>query len=140
LDGSVLVVTQRAISLPFSISESYGISFTTNENKIYKDRVFLAVMTGLNERVMRPNYGTQIKTAIFENEAVAIPLVDATVRESFSQWLPTLVLQDLYIELDLNTMHLDITISYKLPNETTDEVKISTGTFTRSGDLLEGNN
>jgi len=134
------VVTQRAISLPFSISESYGISFTTNENKIYKDRVFLAVMTGLNERVMRPNYGTQIKTAIFENEAVAIPLVDATVRESFSQWLPTLVLQDLYIELDLNTMHLDITISYKLPNETTDEVKISTGTFTRSGDLLEGNN
>ncbi len=134
------MVTQRAISLPFSISESYGISFTTNENKIYKDRVFLAVMTGLNERVMRPNYGTQIKTAIFENEAVAIPLVDATVRESFSQWLPTLVLQDLYIELDLNTMHLDITISYKLPNETTDEVKISTGTFTRSGDLLEGNN
>ena len=134
------MVTQRAISLPFSISESYGISFTTNENKIYKDRVFLAVMTGLNERVMRPNYGTQVKTAIFENEAIAIPIVDATVRESFSQWLPTLVLQDLYIELDLNTMHLDITISYKLPNETTDEVKISTGTFTRSGDLLEGNN
>lgn len=134
------MASQRAISLPFSISESYGISFTTNENKIWKDRVFLAVMTGLNERVMRPNYGTQIKTAIFENEAVAIPLVDATVRESFSQWLPTLVLQDLYIELDLNTMHLDITISYKLPNETTDEVKISTGTFTRSGDLLEGNN
>jgi len=134
------VVTQRAISLPFSISESYGISFTTNENKIYKDRVFLAVMTGLNERVMRPNYGTQIKTAIFENEAIAIPIVDATVREAFSQWLPSLVLQDLYIELDLNTMHLDITISYKLPNETTDEVKISTGTFTRSGDLLEGNN
>ena len=134
------MATQRAISLPFSISESYGISFTTNENKIWKDRVFLAVMTGLNERVMRPNYGTQIKTAIFENEAVAIPLVDATVRESFSQWLPSLVLQDLYIELDLDTMHLDITISYKLPNETTDEVKISTGTFTRSGDLLEGNN
>ncbi len=134
------MVTQRAISLPFSISESYGISFTTNENKIYKDRVFLAVMTGLNERVMRPNYGTQIKTAIFENEAVAIPIVDATVRAAFSQWLPSLVLQDLYIELDLNTMHLNITINYKLPNETTDEININTGTFTRSGDLLEGNN
>jgi phage baseplate assembly protein W len=134
------MATQRAISLPFSLSESNGISFTTNENKIWKDRVFLAVMTGLSERVMRPNYGTQIKTAIFENEAVAIPLVDATVRAGFSQWLPSLVLQNLYIELDLDTMHLDITISYKLPNETTDEVKISTGTFTRSGDLLEGNN
>ena len=134
------MATQRAISLPFSLSESYGISFTTNQNKIYKDRVFLAVMTGLNERVMRPNYGTQIKTAIFENEAIAIPIVDATVREAFSQWLPSLVLQDLYIELDLNTMHLNITINYKLPNETTDEININTGTFTRSGDLLEGNN
>jgi phage baseplate assembly protein W len=134
------MASQRAISLPFSISESNGISFTTNENKIWRDRVFLAVMTGLNERVMRPTYGTQIKTAIFENEAVAIPLVDATVRAGFSQWLPSLVLQDLYIELDLDTMHLDITISYKLPNETTDEIKINTGTFTRSGDLLEGNN
>jgi len=78
------MATQRAISLPFSLSESYGISFTTNQNKIYKDRVFLAVMTGLNERVMRPTYGTQIKTAIFENEAVAIPIVDATVRAAFS--------------------------------------------------------
>jgi phage baseplate assembly protein W len=134
------MATQRAISLPFSLSESYGISFTTNQNKIYKDRVFLAVMTGLNERVMRPTYGTQIKTAIFENEAVAIPIVDATVRAAFSQWLPSLVLQDLYIELDLNTMHLNITINYKLPNETTDEININTGTFTRSGDLLEGNN
>jgi phage baseplate assembly protein W len=134
------MATQRAISLPFSLSESYGISFTTNQNKIYKDRVFLAVMTGLDERVMRPNYGTQIKTAIFENEAIAIPIVDATVREAFSQWLPSLVLQDLYIELDLNTMHLNITINYKLPNETTDEININTGTFTRSGDLLEGNN
>jgi len=46
----------------------------------------------------------------------------------------------LYIELDLNTMHLNITINYKLPNETTDEININTGTFTRSGDLLEGNN
>jgi phage baseplate assembly protein W len=134
------MATQRAISLPFSLSESYGISFTTNQNKIYKDRVFLAVMTGLDERVMRPNYGTQIKTAIFENEAIAIPIVDATVREAFSQWLPSLVLEDLYIELDLNTMHLNITINYKLPNETTDEININTGTFTRSGDLLEGNN
>jgi phage baseplate assembly protein W len=134
------MATQRAISLPFSLSESYGISFTTNQNKIYKDRVFLAVMTGLDERVMRPNYGTQIKTVIFENEAIAIPIVDATVREAFSQWLPSLVLQDLYIELDLNTMHLNITINYKLPNETTDEININTGTFTRSGDLLEGNN
>jgi phage baseplate assembly protein W len=133
------MATQRAISLPFSLSESYGISFTTNQNKMYKDRVFLVVMTGINERVMRPTYGTQIKTAIFENEAVAIPLVDATVRAGFSQWLPSLVLQDLYIELDLNTMHLDITINYKLPNETTDEIRINTGTFTRSGDLLEGN-
>lgn len=134
------MATQRAITLPFSISESNGISFTTSENKIWKDRVFLAVMTGLNERVMRPTYGTQIKTAIFENEAIAIPLVDATVRTSFSQWLPSLVLDTLNIELDVETMHLNITIGYKLPNETTDEIRINTGTFTRSGDLLEGNN
>jgi phage baseplate assembly protein W len=133
------MATQRAITLHFSISESYGISFTTSGNKIWKDRVFLAVMTGLNERVMRPTYGTQIKTAIFENEVIAAPLVDATVRTGFSQWLPSLVLQDLNVELDIDTMHLNITISYKLPNETTDEININTGTFNRSGDLLEGN-
>lgn len=133
------MASQRAITLPFSISESYGISFTTSENKIWKDRVFLAVMSGLNERVMRPTYGTQIKTAIFENEAIAAPLVEATVRTGFSQWLPSLVLQNLNIELDIDTMHLNITINYKLPNETTDEIRINTGTFNRSGDLLEGN-
>lgn len=134
------MATQRAISLPFSLSESYGISFTTNQNKIYKDRVFLAVMTAFNERVMRPTYGSQVKTVIFELEEDATAIVDSSVRDAFANWLPSLFLLDLTSELDIENMHFNITINYKLPNETTDEIRINTGTFTRSGDLLEGNN
>lgn len=134
------MANQKAISLPFSLNESYGISFTSNENKIWKDRVFLAISTALYERVMRPSYGTQVKQAIFENEAVASSLLDATIRQTFNTWLPALSLINISPEYVEETGQFSITISYLLPNETTDEVSIKVGTFTRTGELVEGNN
>ena len=134
------MANQKAISLPFSLNESYGISFTSNENKIWKDRVFLAISTALYERVMRPSYGTQVKQAIFENEAVASSLLDATIRQTFNTWLPALSLISITPEYDEGTGQFSITINYLLPNDKTDEVSIKVGTFTRTGELVEGNN
>lgn len=133
------MANQRAITLPFSINENYGIGFTSNENKIWRDRVFLALMTGLRERVMRPDYGSQIKQVLFENEQTADAVIQTTVRAAFTTWLPSLSLLDVITELDVETMQFIITIKYRLPNATTDEITIDTGTFTRSGDIVEGN-
>jgi phage baseplate assembly protein W len=133
------MASQKAISLPFSLSESYGISFTSNENKIYRDRVFLAVSTSLYERVMRPSYGTQVRQAIFENEAVASTLLDASIRLAFNTWLPDLSLISINPEYFEETGEFSMTINYLLPNEQTDEVSIKIGTFTRTGELVEGN-
>lgn len=134
------MASQKAISLPFSINQLYGISFTSDENKIWKDRVFLTVVSSLNERVMRPDYGTQIRQAVFENEAVASSLVDATIRLAFNTWLPSLILEGVSTEFDEETGQFVITLNYKLPNQNIDELRILIGTFTRDGELIEGVN
>lgn len=133
------MANQKVISLPFSINENYGISFTTDDKKIYKDRVFLAVMTRLQEKVMQPNYGTQVKDALFETEQVAANIIRGSVSSAFANWLPSLVLLDLNVELEESTSQLIVTIGYRLPNETTDEITIYAGTFDITGQLIEGN-
>ena len=59
-------MTSRAISLPFSFDSSGGVSYTTDNKKMWQDRVVLVVMTLLKERVMRPTFGSSAKATVFE--------------------------------------------------------------------------
>lgn len=132
-----MAVSQRAISLPFSINEYGGIAFTSSEAKIYKDRVFLAVMTGLSERLMSPNYGSQLKQLLFENYEESVTIAQSTVTYVFGTWLPDLELLTVSTALDDESQQLSVTISYRLPNLQTDSLTLSTGTFNRAGELIE---
>lgn len=129
--------TQKAISLPFYINDSGSVEFSSNENKIWRDRVFLVLMTLIDERVMVPSFGSEIKTTIFENESFAREIVNATVTQAFGSWLTELTLLNVNTELDVQTMQLQITINYRLPSLAQDTITLLTGTFTRSGDLIE---
>ena len=132
-----MAVTQKAISLPFSINEYGGIGFTSSEAKIWKDRVFLTLMTGLSERLMSPNYGSQLRELLFENYAEASTVAQSTVTYAFGTWLTSLQLLSVSTELDDETMQLSVTINYQLPNLQTDTLTLTTGTFTRAGELIE---
>jgi phage baseplate assembly protein W len=132
-----MAVTQKAISLPFSINEYGGIGFTSSEAKIWKDRVFLSVMTGLSERLMSPNYGSQLRELLFENYNEAATTVQSTVTYVFGTWLTSLQLLSVSTELDDETMQLSVTINYQLPNLQTDTLTLTTGTFNRAGELIE---
>ena len=132
-----MAVTQKAISLPFSINEYGGIGFTSSEAKIWKDRVFLSVMTGLSERLMSPNYGSQLRELLFENYNEAATTAQSTVTYVFGTWLTSLQLLSVSTELDDETMQLSVTINYQLPNLQTDTLTLTTGTFNRAGELIE---
>lgn len=132
-----MAVTQKAISLPFSINEYGGIGFTSSEAKIWKDRVFLSVMTGLSERLMSPNYGSQLRELLFENYNEAATTVQSTVTYVFGTWLTSLQLLSVSTELDDETMQLSVTINYQLPNLQKDTLTLTTGTFNRAGELIE---
>jgi phage baseplate assembly protein W len=118
-----------AISLPFSI-DSYGkISQTTDQAKIWSDRVRSVIGTGLRERVMRPILGTSIPSAVFDSQSNATDLIKQEVANSFAQQLGLLTLSEVNTSFDEYTGVMNVSITYDLPNAETAIVNIGLATI-----------
>lgn len=130
-----------AITLPFTIGPN-GVKKTEDYSKIWKDRVYGVVLTNLEERVMSPSFGTQVKSSLFETADAAIDRCRQSIQIGFSKWLPDLTLNLVTGSLDADDGSLNIEILYSIPG-TIDEqsITLKTAILSRSGDvLLEVNN
>lgn len=126
---------ERAISLPFSFNAAGELSYTTDLKKIIQDRVVLAVMTKLEERVMRPNFGSDVYNSLFENEGAAESIVRQAVTTCFSAWFPYLNLRSVKTTLVDEVLEFDVYYS-KGKNTSIEEVNIKTSLFTRAGEVI----
>jgi len=94
--------TPAAISLPFSFNSNGSLTVSTDPKKIWQDRVTIAVMTYFGERVMRPNYGSGAKGAVFENADTAKSVINEAVSKAFSVWLSPLKLTNIKYRYENN--------------------------------------
>ena len=124
-----------AISLPFSFNSSGGIATTKDPKKIWQDRVVIAVMTKIGERVMRPTFGTDAPLAAFESEENARFIINRAITGVFSTVLQDLKLKDVKYSTGIdNTLIFEVFYSYN--NSVTESVTINTAILSRSGDVL----
>lgn len=130
-------MTQSVISLPFSFDASGGVSYTQDDKKIWQDRILLAVMTSLGERVMRPGYGTLVNAGSFEVNDDAMALIKQEISGAFAKALPSLTLSDVVGSIDPTDGTLSLNIIYKYGiSTTTESLIVKTGTFNRTGDVI----
>jgi phage baseplate assembly protein W len=110
-------MAEIAMSLPFMI-DSYGkINTTDQQSKIWTDRVRSVIGTALGERVMRPEFGTEIPFAEFQTSSDAASQIETTVLQSFEQQLSRLRLQAVTTAFDDYTGAMNVSIVYALPNQ-----------------------
>ena len=126
---------ERAISLPFSFNAAGEISYTTDLKKIIQDRVVLAVMTKLDERVMRPNFGSDVYSSLFENEGPANAIVTQAITGCFATWFPYLNLRSVKATLVNEVLEFDVYYSKGRSSEI-EEVTVKTSLLTRAGDVI----
>jgi phage baseplate assembly protein W len=119
------MATEKAISLPFSIDSFGKISTTTDQTKIWADKVRSVLGTSIRERVMRPTFGTLIPFSLFNSIENAVSEIEDEVRRAFSKQLQILSLLSVDIEQNNYTNDLKITVVYSLPNQ--EVVKTSIG-------------
>jgi phage baseplate assembly protein W len=130
-------MTERAISLPFSFDSAGAVAYSTDEKKILQDRVVLVVMTRINERVMRPTYGSEAANALFENGSSASSLLKDTIATAFSNWLSDLILTEVDVSIDPIDGYVVAEIFYRYnPIENEQSVKIKTAILSRTGEVL----
>lgn len=130
-------MTQKAITLPFSFDSSGAVAYTTNEAKMWQDRVVLMLMTRLGERVMRPTYGSEVQSSLFENDEGAVSAVKKSVSAAFSKWLPQLQLLKVDAYSDKTDGYLMVEVFYKYnPRQNEQRVKLKTAILTRTGEVV----
>lgn len=112
-------MAEVAISLPFSI-DAYGkVATTTDQRKIWSDRVRSVLGTALRERVMRPTFGTLIPYALFETATNAETEIRTEVSTAFNTQLSLLDLVSVDVLIDQYTNVMTVTVVYDLPNQET---------------------
>lgn len=125
-----------AISLPFSINAYGRVNTTTEQSKIWQDRVRSVIGTYIEERVMRPNFGSDVVDAVFENSDEASLIAKSEIEKAFARFLPTLSLSDVVIHYDQETSILEAEVIYALPDARVDDVTSTTIGIVRIGGNL----
>jgi phage baseplate assembly protein W len=130
------VMAEKAISYPFRFNEVGGVEYTSDYEKIWKDRIIILCLTSIEERVMLPNFGTRVPDSLFENEEDAIEMCRTSVIEAFAKWMPDLVFVDVRGTLDVDTSELFLEIYYNDPIGQPNSVTVRTAIFTRFGEII----
>lgn len=119
-----------ALSLPMSLDSGGNLLVAKTEDRIWSDRVKIALGTRLGERVMRPEYGSKIGNNIFSTVSSMEETIDREVQRVFNELFPLLELNSIESDLDTLTNRLTVSVLYTLPNKT--EVTTSVGDITIS--------
>ena len=119
----------KAISFPFTLDPFGKTTSTTNQKKVYQDRVLTLLSTAVGERPMRPNYGTNIGTAMFENQGKVEKAVNDAIRSAMSKWIPELTVNKINIVGFLDTGAVTVEINITLPDFTEDSITVVSTTL-----------
>jgi phage baseplate assembly protein W len=130
--------TETAIALPFSIDDAGNVRKTYLQEKIWADRVTSVIGTSIGERVMRNDFGTDIRSSLFNTQSAMENVIEDTITDAFTSQLPLLDLGDISYTHDEVTNVMEVTITYALPNRqiTTVNVPVTIGTISISGNNL----
>jgi len=133
----------KILNYPFSFARNIAqtkitsTAATTDPKVIWQQRVLLVLGTRPGERLMRPDFGSNLHTVVFEPENTAGQVAKDSITQAFTAWLPDLELRQISPKFDDTTGTLTVSITYGLPTGEADSVTINTGIFNRSGDLLQ---
>jgi phage baseplate assembly protein W len=106
----------KSISFPFTLDPFGKIISTTNQNKIYQDKILTLLSTGIGERPMRPTYGTNIGAAMFENQGKVESAINQAIRTAISNWIPEVTVEKINIKGFLDTGAVTVELNVTLPD------------------------
>lgn len=122
-----------AIKLPFTLGATGSVEVTTDQNKIWADRVLSVVGTAIGERVQRYYFGSKVHTEFFDTVSGAESNLPEIVAQAFAAYLPLLTLRNVTTDYNKDLGTLEAIIFYSLPNDERAELRV--GNISLNGNL-----
>jgi len=123
----------KAISFPFTLDPFGVVDSTTDQTKIYQDRVLTLLSTTVGERPMRPTYGTDVARAMFENQSDAKKAVDQAIRTAISTWIPEVEVNAVNVNTFDDSGKVSVEVNVVLPDFTSTTVNVLSTTLNPNG-------
>jgi phage baseplate assembly protein W len=112
------------VSLPFNAPGVFNKTYSTKEQ--IKSNLINLLLTDKGERIMNPEFGTDLRKSLFDNitdssiEVLKVKIIDAV-----NIFIPEIFLEDVIIEPDNDYNALNVTINYRLViSNTPDQVTV----------------
>lgn len=91
----------QALQYPFSLSPTGSIAVTTSYADLVKNQLIDILMTNFLERAMRPNYGSDLRSALFDpTDVLARSDAAKLVAQRINDGTPRVILQSVKFVLD----------------------------------------
>lgn len=103
------------VKIPFSSGDVFSTTFTTSD--AIKTNLINFLLTGTFERYMNPNLGIGLRELLFEQNIEDTALaIDFKIKESISQYFPTVIIEELQINSSPDTNTVNIFLRYSIRN------------------------
>lgn len=105
----------REISLPFRLDNQGRVAATSDPEAIGRSHLTTFLLTDPGERVMRPEWGTPIRSTVFEplDELTASLLLER-IRDRVKKNVPGVVIQRISSPIDSDSATLQVTVEFAL--------------------------
>jgi phage baseplate assembly protein W len=113
-----------AISFPFTFDPFGVVGTSSDQTKIYQDRILTLLSTVKGERPMRPTYGTDLAKAMFENQGDAKKAIDQAVRSAIETWIPEVEVSAVNINTQDDSGRVGVEVNVVLPDFTSTSVNV----------------
>lgn len=124
------VLSEVALSVPFNITPTGAVETTTDQRKIWADRVVVVLGTAIGERIHRHFFGSDVHQSTFRTQDDADRALRSAIEVAFNTHLPRLTLTRIETSFDSVEAVLNATVFYRLPND--EETQTSVGGVTIS--------
>lgn len=104
----------RGIAFPMQTTPTGGIAMSGRSRKI-QESIRLILGTQRGERLMRPEFGSDLNTLVFApNTPATADLARHYVREALSRWEPRITLEEVSVQNDPRSGALLVDIHYRV--------------------------
>jgi phage baseplate assembly protein W len=112
------------VSLPFNAPGVFNKTYSTKDQ--IKSNLINLLLTDKGERIMNPEFGTDIRKSLFDNMTnSSADLLKLKIIDSVNIFVPEIILGEVKVEPDFDYNTLNITINYRLAiSNTPDQVTV----------------
>ena len=105
---------QQHVNVQSKVPKTYGVAWPVGRDggtyfgkasgyKLIRSNIIQLLLTGLGERVMLPNYGTNLKSMLFENlSPLDLTEIEEQIRDAIKTYLPKAIVKSVRVGLTEN--------------------------------------